>query len=402
VLAVVVMALAAPRTSAFAAVPVVRVSVSSGGGGGNGASYVAAVSPDGRFVVFTSASGNLVSGDTNGVRDVFLRDRVAGRTVRVSVGPGGRQGNAASWGAAVSGDGRFVLFMSSATNLTRLADTNNEADVFVRDRRTGSTFRVSVPPGGGQFHDGRFGALTAGGISDDGRFVTFGEYIPFSAGGCCVDVVTYLRDRSTGETRQIAGGVVGSSGAVPVGLSASGQYVLLERLDLNFNPTALVLHDRLTGHNTPVGGSDHLQSRGIMTADAHYVVFSVLDQHGTGWNVIRWNRVTGVATPVIENNGFENVATGVSTDGRYVAFDSPDPSLVAGDTNTKPDVFRRDLATNTLIRVDLNSAGAQIGDGANNGLLTEDGSSVIFDSLGRAVPNDGNSVVDVFLRGPLP
>ncbi|MGZ4618639.1 MAG: TolB family protein, partial [Frankiaceae bacterium] len=100
-----------------------------------------AVSADGRYVVFTSDAANLVPGDTNDTPDVFVRDRRAGTTTRVSVSNTGAQGNGYSYNApAVSADGRYVAFVSDAANLVP-GDTNGASDVFVRDRRAGTTTR---------------------------------------------------------------------------------------------------------------------------------------------------------------------------------------------------------------------------------------------------------------------
>src|SRR6266568_2731778 len=132
-----------------------RVSVASGGTEGNGASLSSALSADGRFVAFVSAATDLVAADTNGVSDVFVHDRQTGATERVSVASGGAQGNGSSgligfaFPPALSADGRFVAFDSAATNLVA-GDTNAVSDVFVHDRQTGTTERVSVASGGAQ------------------------------------------------------------------------------------------------------------------------------------------------------------------------------------------------------------------------------------------------------------
>src|SRR5881296_2513689 len=125
----------------------VRVSVASGGTEGDDASLGSALSADGRFVAFDSAATNLVTGDTNGVSDVFVHDRQTGTTERVSVASDGTESNAASLGSALSADGRFVAFQSDATDLVA-SDTNGVTDVFVSDRKTGMNERVSVAPDG--------------------------------------------------------------------------------------------------------------------------------------------------------------------------------------------------------------------------------------------------------------
>ena len=112
-----------------------RVSVASDGSQANERSYWPAITTDGRYVAFTSRASNLVPEDTNNADDVFVHDRQTGITHRVSVDSSGNQGNSSSglWGPAISGDGRYVAFGSSATNLVS-DDTNGYEDVFVHDR----------------------------------------------------------------------------------------------------------------------------------------------------------------------------------------------------------------------------------------------------------------------------
>src|SRR5438132_6140403 len=152
-----------------------RVSVASDGTTeGNDASLGSALSADGRFVAFDSAATDLVAGDTNLVSDVFVHDRQTGTTERVSVASDGAQGNGSSgllsfaFSPALSADGRFVAFVSFATNLVA-GDTNGATDVFVHDRQTGTTERVSVASDGTQGN----AASTGAALSADGRFVAF-------------------------------------------------------------------------------------------------------------------------------------------------------------------------------------------------------------------------------------
>src|SRR5437868_2993279 len=120
-----------------------RVSVDSHGAQDNGHSFDPAISADGRFVAFDSVASNLVAGDTNAVSDVFVRDRKTGKTRRVSVESHGAQGNGATFLPAISADGRFVAFDSVASNLVA-GDTNGAADVFVRGRMPGKYGRARV------------------------------------------------------------------------------------------------------------------------------------------------------------------------------------------------------------------------------------------------------------------
>src|SRR5207253_921856 len=126
------------------------------------------ISANGRFVAFNSRSTNLVPGDTNGTSDVFVHDRQTGTTERVSVDNTGNQGNGGSGVVAISADGRFVAFVSSATNLVP-GDTNGVADVFVHDRQTRTTERVSIDSAATQGTCD----ITCPAISADGRFVAF-------------------------------------------------------------------------------------------------------------------------------------------------------------------------------------------------------------------------------------
>jgi Tol biopolymer transport system component len=126
-----------------------RVSVTNSGGQANGWSYQPAVSGDGRYVAFSSAATNLVSGDTNARRDIFVRDRVGNTTARMSVTSGGVQGNGDSTGPSINTNGRYVAFTSSATNLVT-GDTNAASDAFVRDRTGLATTRVSASSAGTQ------------------------------------------------------------------------------------------------------------------------------------------------------------------------------------------------------------------------------------------------------------
>jgi hypothetical protein len=127
---------AQPRTTT-------RVSLATGGAQADSRSADASLSADGWRVAFNSLAGTLVTGDTNGVSDAFVHDRQTATTTRVSVATGGGQANGGSHGGTLSADGRFVAFSSTAINLVP-GDSNFADDVFVHDRQTGTTMRVSV------------------------------------------------------------------------------------------------------------------------------------------------------------------------------------------------------------------------------------------------------------------
>src|SRR4029079_602267 len=212
----------------------------------NGASSNARISADGRFVVFTSLASNLVAGDTNGVADVFERALATGRTTRVSTSAGGVQGNDASGGAAsgISADGGAISFSSAASNLVP-GDTNHCRDVFVWTRATGAVERVSVAGDGSQ---AAAGASDASSISADGRYVAFASTAPnLVAGDTNLVADVFVHDRVTGSTLRAsvaargvpastvrasaaaAGGQAATASSLqPGGLSANGQVVAFD------------------------------------------------------------------------------------------------------------------------------------------------------------------------------
>lgn len=154
------------------------------------------LSGDGRYAVFSTAAATLVPGDTNGKDDVFLRDLQTRTTTRLSVGPGGEQAGDASSEPTITADGRYVAFGSSAANLVS-GDTNKVRDVFVRDLTAGVTTRQSLTPGGAQLSRGG----TAPDLSGDGRYVIYATNDDAAAPGDvnqAGDAV--VRDLSTGTT----------------------------------------------------------------------------------------------------------------------------------------------------------------------------------------------------------
>jgi hypothetical protein len=372
-----------------AAATTVRVSVSSSGAQGNSGSRAVAISAGGRFVLFDSDASNLVRGDRNGRCDVFLRDLRSGRTVRVSVGRGGREANGVSWGAAVSPDGRFVVFMSEATNLTSTPDRNGSWDIFLRDRARGTTSRISVPPGGGQFGPvNRFG-LGVAGLSDNGRYVAFSFWTPDQQ-------PIYLRDRLH-QTTHIVGGTRGWW-FDPYGLSANGQWLVYggEYSGGGSAVSDVYIRNLWTHHTTRIP-SGWGPTNIVISRDAHYVAFNFLNEQADGMNTARWNRVTGRVVPVRDDAD----PSGISTDGRYVAVFAGHSPSVSGPTH----MLRIDLATHTITRIDTTTSGAPAPKGVGKHgevLLSADGRFGLFTSSDSSiVPNDTNHAADVFLRGPL-
>jgi Tol biopolymer transport system component len=229
-----------------------RVSVSTTGIEANRHSDLDAISPDGRFVVFSSLASNLVPADTNRQEDVFVRDRLTGTTERVSVGNGGEQARGRSDWGSISADGRFVAFHSSASNLVA-GDTNKRWDVFVRDRLTGTTERVSVNGGGKQGNR----SSRAPKVSGDGRFVAFNSTASnLVAHDTNKTSDVFVRDRLNGTTERVS---VNSAAKQAKGKSFGRsttpdmRFVAFDSLASNLVPRDknktwdVFLRDRLTG-----------------------------------------------------------------------------------------------------------------------------------------------------------
>ena len=349
---------------------------------GNGSSGDAAISADGRYVAFASAASDLVPSDRNGVFDVFVRDRVRGTTERVSVGPGGAEANARSGLADISADGRFVVIWSEASNLVA-GDTNGLPDVFVRDRVARTTERVSVGAGGAEAD----GESAHGSVSADGRIVAFASSAPNLGGSPTSGFRTYVRDRGTGTTELVGtgwapsldasgryvafaasggaivvrdrvrdvsetasldagGAALPGVGSVPT-ISADGRFVaflmyvegrpgnrlsILYVRDRQLRTTGLVgveapENPTISADGRTVAFSSHGQVyvRELATGETEHVSVSSTGEHGNG------SSYTGSGP--------------IGADGRLVAFFSLATNLVAPDANGTNDVFVHDVRT---------------------------------------------------------
>lgn len=213
-----------------------RVDVGPGGAQSTEDSGQAVLSADGRYVAFESYSPNLVKGDTNAGYDVFVYDRVTHTQERVSVDSAERQANGASFAPTISADGRFVAFDSVATNLVG-GDTNGKYDVFLRDRKTGTTIRVSVDGAGHQV--GGDSGLAS--ISGDGRYVGYHSFastlVPHDGNGAR-DAFRY--DRVTGEVIRVSVTDAGTDAAGTSGapsLSGDGRRIAFDSMAANLAPS---------------------------------------------------------------------------------------------------------------------------------------------------------------------
>jgi Tol biopolymer transport system component len=400
-----------------------RVSESSQHGQGNGLSHEAYISADGRYVTFESEASDLVSGDTNGAADVFVRDRVTDTTTRVSIASSGTQGNGSSEDPTISPDGRYVAFRSNASNLAS-GDTNNKYDIFLHDRQTGTTTRVSVTSTGAQ----ATGASDSSVVAADGAAVVFRSFASNLVGGDTNgETDIFVRDLVAGTTTRVSvssAGAQANAGTDGPTISDDGRFVAFDStastLVANDTNAAsdVFLHDRTTGATTRVsvaaGGTQATGASWEATLDADG---SMLAFQSSASNLVSADTnakddafVVTVATGAIVrasaagdgsqgNNHAGEVS--LSADGTLLAFFSSADNLVAGDTNGKGDVFVRDLVAGTTTRWSVATNGSE-GDGrSTNPTIAGAGHTVAFHSFATdLVANDTNGVADVFVRGP--
>ena len=338
------------------------ISLGVDGRGSDGASFTPSISADGRYVAFASAASTLVAGDTNDAEDVFVYDRVARTTERVSVSSLGVEGDGASYGPAISADGRHVAFTSAASNLTP-GDSNGEVDVFVRDLAAQTTLLVSVGPDGAMGD----GPSVAPSISGDGLVVAFesdADTLVREDDNGTGDV--FIRDLVNRVTRKLSvagNGQQTESPSFGASVSADGRSVAFESFS-----------SRLVPDDTN-GALD------VFVADLPSGSISRISLATDG----------GQADE-------RSYSPSISADGRIVAFASFATNLVPGDTNGLLDVFlrRRDQQTTTRLSVGPDGAG---GDGLSFApVVSADGERVVFSSeAGNLVPHDSNGIRDVFV-----
>src|SRR4028119_1731469 len=396
------------------------VSVDSAGNLGNRGSYNASISADGRFVAFSSDASNIVPGDTNSDRDIFVRDTLTNTTTRVSVDSAGNQANNGSNYPSISADGRFVAFDSNASNLIS-EDTNNTYDICVRDTLTNTTTRVSVDSAGNQGNDRSEGAS----ISADGRFVAFQSHASnIVPGDTNLRPDIFVRDRLTNTTTGVSvdsAGNQGNGSSSDPSISADGRFVAFESRASNIVPgdinrrDDIFVRDTLTNTTTRVsvdsaGNPAYISSyNASISADGRFVAFSsdasniVPGDTNSDRDIFVRDTLTNTTTRVSvdsagnqTNNG--SYSPSISADGRFVAFYSDSSNTAPGDTNFRFDIFVRDTLTNTTTRVSVDSAGNPGNTSSDSPSISADGRFVAFDSKSsNLVPGDTNNDYDIFV-----
>lgn len=318
----------------------------------------AALSADGRFLAFDS-DADLGAGPSAG-RQVWLIATSGGPAQLVSAAADGTPADAASDGADLSDDGRYVVFASAATNLGPAGGSAAQTDVFLKDMATGAVVRLSSAAAGGDGNGDSGGAT----ISDDGRYVVFAStatnLTAGATGGGASDI--YLWDAVSGQLNNLTGGRGGAGGADQATLAHAGD-------------SAVVVVFRT--------------EKCLLAAD----------QNGFA-DIYAWDMASGRFLLVSAGasgagNGASDAAA-VSADGRFVAFRSAAANLVAGDTNGLADIFVKDLQTGAIARVSA-PAGGQANGAAGGGVaISAGGDWIVFDSLASNLAGPNGAGLDIF------
>ena len=353
-------------SSASSSAPTVLVSAAAAGGSGNGDSWLGGsarqIDGGGHYVVFTSTADDLTAvPDTNGLADVYLRDVQTSVTTRVTFAADGSEPDGSSYSPSVSADGRYIAFASDATNLVP-GDTNAVTDVFVRDIVAGVTTRVSIPTVGGEGDGGSYSPS----ISSDGSRVAFAT----DATNLVTDDTNFLTDIFVRDLVAVT--------TSRVSVAAVG------------------------------GDSDGPSSSPAISGDGQVVAFAsdasnlAGDDFNFATDIFATTLATGatirmsVAADGTDADG-PSYSPAISHTGRYVAFMSVASNLIVDDTNFAFDVFRRDVTTGTTARFSFSTAGGDANGSAYSPSISDDGTRVAFisDST-NLVPGDGNFLFDVF------
>lgn len=325
-----------------------RVSVDSNETEANGISDHPNISMNAKRVAFSSWATNLVPNDTNGVMDIFLRDMITGTTSRVSVSSNGTEANAWSLYPSISRGGEFVAFQSSATNLVT-GDVNGAYDVFVHDVENGITTMASVNSSGQQ-GNAMSGAPS---ISLDGRYVAFvSNATNLVAGDTNNTTDVFVHDTDTGITKRVSvatGNIQANSFSSSANISADGRYVVFSSTATNLVANDnngrgdIFIHDSLTQTTQRVSvSSNGVEGNGVLSGLSY--------------------------------------SPAVSSDGRYVVFNSHSDNLVPGDTNQNSDVFIRDRLLGTTTMISVSDTGLHGNHYSGRASISTEGHYVVFTS----------------------
>jgi Raf kinase inhibitor-like YbhB/YbcL family protein len=395
-------------------------SLSNISSGGTGDSDRPQISADARYLLFQSAASNLVAGDTNGATDIFLQDRNTSTTTRVNLAnSGSTAADLGSYAPAMTGDGRYIVFESDATNLVAAA-SGGLRHVYRRDRTTSSTIRVSTSGGGVAGNSNNLSPV----ISSDGNLIAFSSTATnLAPSDSNVGSDIFLRNVTANTLSHISvsrtGGNADGESTEPH-LSADGNLVVFESLATNLvsgdsnGASDIFLYNsasqntsRISTSSSNVAGNGHSFSPRL-SSGGRYVVFEseasnlVVGDTNNLADIFLKDRTTGQARMVSTSN-LGVLADGasfdpsVTPDGRFVVFRSEATNLVPNDENDLPDIFVKDLDTGVIRLISTASDGALGTSGSFSPSISDDGQYIVFSSAALFVTPDAGGYDDVFL-----
>ncbi len=375
----------------------------TGTGGGDGDSFATGISSNGQYALFESSAADLVAGDTNNATDVFIRDLVNGTNILVSISTNGGFGNANSGSAVMTPDGKYVAFVSSASNLVA-GDINGIPDIYVRNLQSGTTTLASP----GAQSTGITAASDSAGpvITPDGRYVAFYSSATNLVAGVTNIGDIYVRDLVMGTTYWASSGaraqlqaVFGTTNGVCFSpkMSADGSLVAYEVSAASYAKSAgVVLRYHLasgqtdvvnTNANAPVGVYEDIRTTD-MSPDGRFVT-SVANTATSGLNTVvyLWDALTSTNLLVsadVSNTTPESgssYAPLVDPSGRYVAFLSNSTNLTFNMLTGDYHLYYRDTQAGSTILVDTDTNGVGVGVNPETyPSLSSDGQSLAFES----------------------
>ncbi|MBC7527362.1 MAG: PD40 domain-containing protein [Chthonomonadaceae bacterium] len=384
------------------------------------------LSGDGRSVVFLDSSSNLVSGDTNGKADIFLKDTQTGAIVRLSVSNTGAQSDADSNNPHITANGRYVVFDSKATNLIT-GDTNLKRDCFLLDRQIGTLQRVSLGNNGAQGN----GDSLLPFVSEDGRAVTFcSNATNLTSAGGNGKFAVYVRDLQLQTTVCVSngtGGGVANGNSFAQGITPDGRFVTFSSIATNLVPNdtngqedaflydrTLLSLERVSVATNGAGGDGTSGSDGVFaSSDGRYVYFgstsSNLDPLSSAEFNLCYLRDRATQTTRLVSLGARGETpdsdlypSSLSPDARLIAFDGFASNLVPNDTPETPDAFLRDLLTGRNYLLSATTAGTPGGGESALPVISANGKFAAFRSSSASlVSGVTDNTPRIYVRGAL-
>jgi Tol biopolymer transport system component len=384
---------------------------------------IVSLSADGRYVAFSSKATNLVPNDTNGKKDIFVRDTKNDTIKRVSFAIDGTQSRYDSTNPSISADGRYVTFESASDDLT--TGGYHRIDILLYDCQTGITTLISNQSNHGDNSE----HSQSPSISANGKYVVFKTLGALVSKDSNDKVDIYLRNLDTGVTELVSvasDDSLGDNLSTFASISGDGRYVVFESYATNFSSNAssgryanIFIRDRQSGVTTLVSSAyDGSEANGnskipSISEDGNFVVFestatNLLSTTDTNdkTDIFLYNRLTNTLKRVTnaidggESNKHSYLAYSltISKDGRYIVFRSGASNLVANDTNGLYDAFLYDDKKQTTIRLSMNNSGEQANSGSYAPSISPNGNVASYYSIANnLVVGDNNNRGDVFI-----